>query len=108
MWAAQLAAGEKHVHSGKAAPDSVDWRNTEGVVSKVKDQEATVESAVAVATNTSLILSEQQIVDCAPNPDHCGGTGGCEGSIQPLGFKYIKETGGIILEKDYAYTAKDG
>ena len=32
---------------------------------------------------------EQQLVSCAPNPNHCGGTRGCEGSIQELGFDHV-------------------
>ena len=79
-------------------PDRVDWRE-KGVVSDVKDQggcgscwafSATevVESAVAIATGTLKKLAPQQYVDCAPNPDDCGGTGGCEGSTQWLAFSY--------------------
>lgn len=48
-----------------------------------------------VAKNTGLMftLSPQQLVSCAPNPDHCGGTGGCLGSIAELAFDYVKENG---------------
>mmetsp|Transcript_56412 Transcript_56412/g.155843 ORF Transcript_56412/g.155843 Transcript_56412/m.155843 type:complete len:245 (-) Transcript_56412:772-1506(-) len=53
------------------------------------------------------ILSEQQIVDCAPNPDNCGGTGGCEGSIQPLAFEYLLGAG-VETRVNYTYTGKDG
>ena len=30
-------------------------------------------------------------VSCAPNPRHCGGKGGCDGSTQELAFNYTKE-----------------
>ena len=50
-----------------------------------------------------LELSPQQLVSCAPNPDDCGGTGGCAGSTQPLAFKYVQEAGGIELGTDYPY-----
>jgi cathepsin L len=44
-----------------------------------------------------LVLSEQELVDCMPNPDQCGGTGGCEGGTQWLGFDYYAKYG-ITLE----------
>ena len=63
-----------------------------------------IESALLMNNQSLTILSEQQYVDCAPNPDECGGTGGCSGSIQPLLFEYA-QTAGSRLESDYAYTA---
>jgi hypothetical protein len=65
-------------------PASVDWRD-KGVVTKVKNQGGcgscwafstaeTMESAVAIASGQLLEFSEQQLIDCAPNPNHCGGT----------------------------------
>mmetsp|Transcript_56425 Transcript_56425/g.155926 ORF Transcript_56425/g.155926 Transcript_56425/m.155926 type:complete len:239 (-) Transcript_56425:423-1139(-) len=47
------------------------------------------------------------VVDCAPNPDNCGGTGGCEGSIQPLAFEYLLGAG-VETRVNYTYTGKDG
>ena len=98
-------------------PDSVDWRD-KGVVNDVKDQGAcgscwafstvaVVESHIAIQEKSLLLFSEQQLVDCAPNPQHCGGTGGCEGSTQELGFDYFSN-GGINLSKDYPYKGRDG
>ena len=40
-----------------------------------------------------LTLAPQQLVDCAPNPQQCGGTGGCQGSTQPLAFNYTVGAG---------------
>jgi cathepsin L len=99
-------------------PDSVDWR-TKGVVSAVKNQGGcgscwafstaeTVESALAIATGKPpLILSEEELVDCMPNPDACGGTGGCEGATQPEGFAFVSKNG-MASEQGYPYTAHDG
>lgn len=116
---AAMFVGEFEAGSLEALPDSVDWRSTPGVVTPVKNQGGcgscwafstvqTLESHLAIATNQSApILSPQQLVSCAPNPDHCGGSGGCDGSIQTLGFNYT-ETAGIALEKDYPYRGVTG
>lgn len=47
-------------------------------------------------------LSYQQLVDCVPNPQHCGGTGGCNGATAELAFEYIKQSG---LARDDAYSS---
>ena len=102
-----------------ALPTHVDWR-TKGVVSPTKNQGGcgscwafsateTIESAAAIATGKLSILAPQQLVSCAPNPNECGGTGGCAGSTQPVAFNYTKHsTPGLTLEKDYPYKAVTG
>jgi len=102
-----------------ALPDSVDWRtNKPAVVTPVKDQgncgscwafatAETTESALAIATGNLTILSPQNVVSCTPNPDHCGGTGGCNGAIAELGFDYIKAKG-IATEADWPYKQTTG
>jgi len=99
-------------------PKTVDWR-TKGVVTPVKNQggcgscwafSATevIESAVAIQTGQLLELSPQQMVSCAPNPNDCGGTGGCQGSVQWLGFNYTQVAGGLSLETQYPYKGVTG
>ena len=86
-----------------ALPKFVDWRQ-KGVVTAVKDQghcgscwafasTGTIESHVAINTGILEDLSPQQLVSCAANPQHCGGTGGCQGSIPELAFDYVKANG---------------
>ena len=101
-------------------PDHVDWRD-HGVVSPTKDQgmcgscwtfasSAALESSVALATGHLMTLSEQQILDCTPNPKHCGGTGGCQGGIVQIAYDKINEFGGLSGEWQYpylSYTGKD-
>ena len=95
----------------KDLPVSVDWR-LKGAVSPVKNQEQcgscfmplfylfflilgafatteTIESQLYLATGKMLILSPQNVLECTPNPLQCGGTGGCEGAIAELGFKWV-------------------
>ena len=97
-------------------PLNVDWRE-KNVVTNVKDQgscgscwafstTAVLESHIAIQTGKLLSFSEQQLVDCVQNPHKCGGTGGCNGATQELGFDYVKNTG-IVLEKDYSYFSRN-
>jgi cathepsin L len=99
-------------------PVSVDWRE-KGVVTPPKNQGGcgscwafsaveTLESHLAIAIGgRPPVLSPQQIVSCTPNPQHCGGTGGCQGATQPLAFNYTK-TIGITTEESYSYEGVTG
>jgi len=97
---------------------NVDWR-TKGVVTAVKDQAMCgscwtfgtaeeIESLYALKTGKLLTLSEQQILDCTPNPNDCGGTGGCGGGTVELAVARIMVMGGLTQEKDYPYVSGSG
>jgi len=99
-------------------PATVDWRE-KGVITAVKDQgdcgscwtfgtAETVESHFAIATGSLMDLSEQQILDCTPNPDQCGGTGGCGGGTAELAMARIIAMGGLSAEWTYPYTSYFG
>lgn len=99
-------------------PRSVDWRK-HGIVSPVKDQghcgscwafasTATIESHVAKATGLLFDLSVQQMAMCAPNPDSCGGTGGCNGATAELAFEYVTGSSGLFQEYQYSYASYYG
>jgi len=101
----------------KALPKSVDWR-TSGVVTPVKDQgrcgscwtfaaAETIESIYALAKGELVELSEQNILDCTPNPQHCGGTGGCSGGTAELAYDNLKNIG-IASEWVYPYNSHQG
>nr|AFK34042.1 unknown [Lotus japonicus] len=90
-----------------------DWRK-ESIVSEVKDQAhcgscwtfsttGALEAAYAQAHGKNISLSEQQLVDCAGAFNNFG----CNGGLPSQAFEYIKYNGGIALEKEYPYTAKD-
>ena len=96
-------------------PADLDWRTTNNpkkmkAVTKPKDQAQcgscwafsaaeTIESHIAIQTGSLLTLSEQQLVSCAPNPDDCGGTGGCEGNIQEQAFNYTVRPTNLLLQR---------
>jgi len=101
-----------------AIPLAVDWRD-KGIVTPVKDQgdcgscwsfatTEITESYWAMATGKVNILSEQQILDCTPNPLHCGGTGGCGGATAELAFAQITKMGGLSSEWTYPYISYYG
>jgi len=70
----------------------------------------TIESQWAITSNGAYLtdLSEQQILDCTPNPDQCGGTGGCGGGTAELAFDQIMQNGGLSTEWTYPYLSYYG
>eukprot|EP00730_Choanoeca_flexa_P006654 TRINITY_DN12195_c0_g1_i2.p1 TRINITY_DN12195_c0_g1~~TRINITY_DN12195_c0_g1_i2.p1 ORF type:complete len:365 (+),score=93.22 TRINITY_DN12195_c0_g1_i2:13-1107(+) len=101
-----------------ALPDAVDWRE-KGVVTPVKDQgrcgscwtfasTEALESQVAIKTGIVEILSEQNILDCTPNPEECGGKGGCQGGTAELAYAALQKNGGMQTEWTYPYTSWGG
>jgi cathepsin L len=63
---------------------------------------------VALATGLLFNLSPEQIAMCAPNPNHCGGTGGCEGATAEIAFDYLSGSTGLFEEFQYPYTSYYG
>jgi len=99
-------------------PTSVDWRD-KGIVTPVKDQgqcgscwtfgtTETIESYYAMKHGDIMELAEQQILDCTPNPNDCGGSGGCGGGTAQLAMDRIIAMGGITTEWQYPYTSYFG
>jgi len=97
---------------------NIDWRE-KFVITPVKDQgqcgscwsfaaAETLESYWALSTGQLVSLSEQQILDCTPNPKKCGGTGGCGGATAELAYDRIKQMGGLATEWNYPYTSYYG
>jgi cathepsin L len=100
-------------------PSDVDWRNIPNTVTSVKDQghcgscwafaaTAVLESHVALNTGLLYDLSPQQIAMCAPNPNSCGGTGGCNGATAEIAFDYVAGMSGILEEYQLGYAAYQG
>jgi cathepsin L len=106
----------KYSNLEKSLPKSIDWREM-NVVTAVKDQghcgscwafasTGVIESHAAIKYPGKLFdLSPQQIASCAPNPDSCGGTGGCEGSTAELAFDYVASSAGMLQEFQYGYSS---
>jgi len=103
--------------------DSVDWRTASSpkggpVLTPVKNQGGcgscwafsateSIEADIAIETGTLPVLAPQEFVDCVPNPEQCGGTGGCQGATAELAFNYTMSKGHISAE-EYKYTGASG
>jgi len=53
------------------------------------------------------VFSTQQILDCMPNPRHCGGDGGCKGATAELAFDWVLKNG-LADASAIPYTGRDG
>ncbi|GMH26093.1 hypothetical protein Nepgr_027936 [Nepenthes gracilis] len=85
-------------------PASIDWR-AQGAVTPIKDQGkcaiAAVEGINQIKTKELISLSEQQLIDCDKD------NSGCNGGTMEHAFNFIKKVGGITIENNYPYLAKD-
>lgn len=97
-----------HIAREEVYPDNVDWRES-GKVTPPKNQghcgscwafatTGAVESAAAINSGLLTVLAPQQLVSCAENLEHCGGTGGCDGSTSELAMEYIKDHGMVGVD----------
>jgi len=111
------AEEEDHRRMKAALPEKVDWRH-------LKDGQRIVEqgacgSCWAIAASTilnahaeihrgdSTVFSTQEIVDCVPNPEECGGQGGCQGATVELALGWAVKNG-VSSALDVPYHANDG
>jgi cathepsin L len=104
----------------KEIPEHISWRHLK-TADHVRDQ-GSCGSCWAIATVSVLeahyeiysanggptrTFSPQQTLECTPNPQECGGTGGCQGATVELGMAWILKNG-VGTDDDVPYTAQDG
>lgn len=63
-----------------------------------------VEAQLQMRGGASQQVSAQALIDCVPNPQHCGGQGGCHGATGELAYTFMRDHG-IPLEEDLPYEA---
>ncbi|KAL7491259.1 hypothetical protein ACHAWT_001972 [Skeletonema menzelii] len=108
-----------------ALPEEVDWEKAGHMNPMVPQQSscgscwtfaatACIEAALSIATGEKppMTLSQQNLLECTPDPLHCGGTGGCEGATIELAYNFVadqtkNEKGGMFNLSDVHYEAKD-
>ena len=104
-----------------ALPTSLDWRGSPAD-SPVKDQAmcgscwafgtvGALEAAVWRATGTQVLLSEQQLVDCAWSPRAYAGkspNAGCFGGFQTTAYDWLFAQGTAASEAAYPYRGVNG
>lgn len=95
--------------------DSFDWVE-EGKLTEIKNQGTlgtcwafsaitVLESQVAIKENRLIDLSVEQLVECANYSNHSSGEADCAefGGWPYLGFKFLKEFGGVYEDSDFPY-----
>lgn len=100
-----------------AAPDSFDWR-AQGKVGAVKNQGScgscwafsaigNIEAKYAIAYNKSILLSEQQLVDCDKDiHEDNEGNAGCNGGLMDWAIQYLEKQG-AVSDQAYPYKGRD-
>jgi cathepsin L len=66
-----------------------------------------LEAHSEIYTGKARTFSAQQIVECTPNPRHCGGDGGCKGATAELAMDFVLKNG-CAETSSVPYTAADG
>jgi cathepsin L len=94
--------------SGLAA--TTDWRKTLNASNFIHNQGgcgscwahaavAQMEAAGELHSGFQGKLSTDQIIQCTANPNHCGGSGGCQGATSEEGFERAMRYGILTLEQ---------
>jgi len=112
-----LAATSARTVDLSELPTNFTWQGHLAAMREVRDQ-SSCGSCWAISSSTVLrahaelyqkdrTFSTQQIVECTPNPNECGGQGGCRGATAELAMEYAVQAG-LVTEEDHGYLAKDG
>ena len=65
------------------------------------DNATTTTTTTTTMTTCHFLLFTLQVLECTPDPNQCGGTGGCSGALHELAFAWAE--GGIALEATVPY-----
>lgn len=111
----RLAALETSGTEMPALPQEFNWGNLRSM-NEIFDQGAcgscwASATGVMLRAHTDIYtqhqdLSIQQLVSCVPNPQGCGGSGGCNGSTGELALDYVYHNG-LVNTKEFPYQDKD-
>jgi cathepsin L len=65
---------------------------------------AVMQAHAEIHSHTNRTFSTQELVSCVPNPQACGGDGGCKGATAELAFDYMNNHG-LSTEEEFPYRA---
>jgi len=101
VWSSEAEQGGLTVEAGPALRNQGNCGSC-WAISAVEAVEAQLQRG---GGDGSTRVSAQALVDCVPNPQHCGGKGGCDGATGELAYTFMRDHG-IPLEMDLPYTAR--
>jgi len=97
-------------------PQDLNWGDKLVSLAKARDQGGCGSCWAFAAGNVLRAQSEihtserdfsvQELVSCVPNPEHCGGSGGCTGATVELAMDYVLRHGSLT-EEQMPYTGMD-
>jgi cathepsin L len=97
-------------------PADFSWKHSLHAMQEIEDQggcgscwafaASTVLRAHSQLFQSDRKFSQQQIVACTPNPEECGGQGGCRGATIELAMDYVAQNG-CVTAHELPYTESD-
>jgi len=101
----------------KPVPTDFSWGHLDAIKANSSEQGScgscwahasrlTMESRAEVKGLKNIAWSANQITACTPNPQHCGGQGGCEGATAELAYEYVFNKG-LLQRSEYRAMAGD-
>jgi cathepsin L len=102
--------------TAKTAPSAKDWKHLD-VTKNIPDQgscgscwavaaSTVLQAHVQIYMNKTRTFAVQEMVNCIPNPQECGGQGGCRGATLELAMDYALKNG-CSQTHETPYEAKD-
>jgi len=104
-WDASLSESTYSAESGGWSAESGPSLRNQGncgscwAISAVEALEAQLQKS-----GTSGRVSAQALLNCVPNPQHCGGSGGCDGATGELAYAFVRDHG-VPMESELPYHA---
>lgn len=107
LWKASEKIALPRNHSWEHLQAMKDVRNQGGCGSCWAFAATTVLRAHAEIYQQDRTFSVQQVLACTPNPQKCGGAGGCSGATAELGIDYVLKHG-VMTEEEFPYHGVTG
>jgi len=89
---APVPTNKSWTHLRSTSPDAIVAQGSCGSCWAISAS-TTLQAQAEIHTSSHRTFSAQQIVACVPNPQHCGGSGGCDGATVELAMEWVLEHG---------------